>query len=152
MMDLIFSLGRSEIICANSVNFAIGSSRVWSLTTKVVIFCLSDYFLFTFFRFYLGQYWERAQKRKVGQSPHPSSGRCCGAPMQVSRRRMWRGNGSGHRMAILAVRPSSAATTYMPRARPETSVLPATARRRVMPSSEYTVKRSAPTTYSTSPS
>lgn len=56
MMDLIFSLGRSEIICANSVNFAIGSSRVWSLTTKVVIFCLSDYFLFSFFRFYLGQY------------------------------------------------------------------------------------------------
>ena len=57
MMDLIFSLGRSEIICANSVNFAVGSSRVWSLTTKVVIFCLSDYFLFSFFRFYLGQYW-----------------------------------------------------------------------------------------------
>ena len=63
MMDLIFSLGRSEIICANSVNFAIGSSRVWSLTTKLVIFCLSDYFLFSFFRFYLGQYCvERSKK------------------------------------------------------------------------------------------
>ena len=51
MMDLIFSLGRSEIICANNVNFAIGSSRAWTLTTKVVIFCLSDYFLFLFFDF-----------------------------------------------------------------------------------------------------